>query len=60
MSLMSPEDFTREWEKLDDPKAIREAFEQDQVADDERQRPTYRITEGGELQQESGHGQAEA
>lgn len=60
MNLMNPEEFTREWERLDDPKAIREAFEQDQMAEDEKSKPTYRITEGGELQQESGHGQAEA
>lgn len=39
MNLMSPEDFAKAWEELDktsDPKAIHEAFEADQEAEDEQ------------------------
>lgn len=35
MSLHNPTDFRRAWDALDDPKAIREAMEQDQANLDE-------------------------
>lgn len=56
MNLMSKEAFAAAWaelDKTDDPKAIHEAFEADQEAEDEQRiRPTYRVTDDGELQQE--------
>lgn len=55
MNLTTKECFAAAWaelEKTDDPKAIREAFERDQAAEDEQARPTYRVTEDGELKQE--------
>ncbi len=56
MNLMSKEAFAAAWAELDktsDPKAIHEAFEQDQEAEDEKRiRPTYRVTGDGELKQE--------
>lgn len=36
--LLNPDDFRRQWEAIDDPKAIREAFEADQAAEDEATR----------------------
>lgn len=52
MNLMDPEEFRREFEalKTSNPATIREAFERDQEAEDERK--LYRVTGNGELKQE--------
>lgn len=41
MNLHNPEDFRRAWESLDDPKEIREAAEQDQEAEDQKDIAEY-------------------